>query len=231
MGVGGQRLRREPGGERAHFVGREALRDLRHAVGRVRVAQAGLPGAELADQVVARQAEQAGDGGQHAGERVAVAGCAGGQLARRVAAPDQRLAARELLARRVDGLRRRVGQIQAGEMPGDVAQVGVGQVVEQIGHAGVLAPTVAEVGELVVQIVGRFARYAREIAAVGGAALFAVAQGAGHKALGQGVGHGTKRLGGGRRTLPEQGREADGYEGSKVDHGREESTTAPGPIH
>ena len=51
------------------------------------------PGAELALQVVARQAEQPGDGRRHAGQRAAVASGAGGEFARRVALQREALAA------------------------------------------------------------------------------------------------------------------------------------------
>ncbi|MCY1537844.1 hypothetical protein D9M68_733550 [compost metagenome] len=196
------------------------------------MAQAGLPGAELSDQVVARQAEQAGDGGLPSCERFAVAVRTGGQLARRVAAPDQRLAARELIAGRIDRLWRRVRQIEPREVLGDLAQVAVGQVVEQRGHALVLAPAVPEMLQLVVQVARGLARDAREIAGTGGAAFFAVAQGAGHHTLGHGVGHGARRrLGGHRSAEPEQCRKDGGNGGSKQGHRRFESTTGAGPIH
>ena len=202
-----------------------------HAIGRKGLAQAGLPGTELADQVVARQAQQAGHGGIDAGQGRAVAGGAGGQFARRIAAADQRLTAREFVSLCFRGLGWRVRQIQPGEVARDVAQVGVAQVVEQIAHAGVVAPTVAKVQQLVVQVIRRFAGDAREVAGVGGAAFLAMAQGAGHHALGQGVGHGVQRLGSEGGTEKKQCREDDGNGGSKVGHGRFESTTGTGPIH
>ena len=71
--------------------GLQPLRDLRHAVGRLGAARAGAPGAELRVQVVHRQAQQPGHVRAHAGERRAVAGLAGGNVACRIALLRQRL--------------------------------------------------------------------------------------------------------------------------------------------
>jgi hypothetical protein len=236
VGVGRQRLGREPAGHGGDVGRRQALRDLRHAVGRMGFAQAGLPGAELADQVVARQAQQAGGRRVHAGHAHPVTGGAGRQLARRVALAHQAFAVGQLLARRLGGRRWRVGQVQAGKVLRDVAQVGITQVVKQVAHAVVLAPAVAEVQQLVVEVTGRLARDAREEAVVGGAAFGAVTAGAGLQPLGQGVGHGVFRrrrlvggLGAGQRS-GQAGRQQG--EGERGRHGtmRQMPVTAGGGV-
>lgn len=78
---------------RTDVVGGQPLGDLGHAVGRLGVALAGLPGAQLADQVITRQAQQAGQGKLHTREARAVAGAPGGQLACSVALLRQHLPA------------------------------------------------------------------------------------------------------------------------------------------
>ena len=138
-------------------------------------ALAAAPGAELGVEVVARQAEQAGDEGRAAGHRRAVAVVAGGQAARRIAAPHQRLAGvaqRRPIGRRQ---RRRIRQVEAGEVGGDLAQVGVVEQLEQAVHQRVVAPLVAEIAQLVEQIAGGLAGDARVVAVGRGAAFAAVA--------------------------------------------------------
>ncbi|MCY1313629.1 hypothetical protein D9M70_641720 [compost metagenome] len=104
-------------------------------------------------------------------------------------------------------------------------------MVEQVAHAGVVAPALAKVQQLVVQVIRRFAGDAREVAGIGGAALLAVAQGAGLQALSQGVGHGAQRFGGDHGAVPKQCRENKGNGGSKEGHGRFENTTAIRSVH
>jgi hypothetical protein len=128
-----------------------------------------------------------------------VAAVAGGDAARRVAPARQRLAARQFGGRSVARLRRQVGQVEGGEVPGDLAQVVVGQVLDEIGHRRVVAPPGAEVVELVVEIASGLAGDAREEALRGRAPLQAMAGAAGLHALGDGVGHGDR----GRRVRAE----------------------------
>ena len=49
-------------------------------------------------------------------------------------------------------LRRRIGQVQTGEVAGHLLQVVVGQVLDQVRHQRVVAPTVAKVEQLVVEV-------------------------------------------------------------------------------
>ena len=72
LGRRGQRLCRQPAGDGSDIFVGQAAGDLGHAVGRVGTALAGLPGAELPVQVVARQAQQARYLGCHAGQGRAV---------------------------------------------------------------------------------------------------------------------------------------------------------------
>ncbi len=71
-----------------------------------------------------------------------------------------------------------------GEVTGDLVQVGVGKMIKQVSHQWILAPAVAEIGELVEQIALRLAGDARIKAVAGGAAFLAVAGGAGDDAPG-----------------------------------------------
>lgn len=73
-------------------------------------------------------------------------------------------------------------------MAGDLPQVVIVQVFEQARHQRVVAASFAKPDQLVVQIAGRLARDARQIALVAGTAFLAVAGGAGTHAFGQGVG-------------------------------------------
>ena len=72
-------------------------------------------------------------------------------------------------------------------MAGDLVQVLVGHVVQQISHGRVLTPTFSKVDELVVQITGRLARNPWEIAAVCCSPLLAMACGTGLHPLPHGV--------------------------------------------
>lgn len=85
---------------------------------------------------------------------------------------------------------------QGREMAGDLAQVGIGQVIHQVGHERILAPAFAEVEQLVVQVAGRLTANAREVAVVDRIAAridARVACGAGDQALGQRIGYGLRR--------------------------------------
>ena len=148
-----------------------------------------LPRAELTDQVVAWQAQQAGYGGAYSGHGVAVALHTGRQVALLIAVLHQHLAALDCTCRRVHRLRSGIGQAQTGKVAGNFMQVCVRQVVHQMGHGGISAPPFAEVDQLVVQVAGWFTGNARKVARVGGAPFFAVAHRAGLGTLGDGVGH------------------------------------------
>ena len=179
----------------AMSAGERQRRDLGHAVGRERLALAGAPAAELLDEVAARQAQQAGDRGQHARHRSAVALHAGRDAPRGVALAHQAFAARDLVGRRAHRLRRRVGQVLRGEVVGDLVQVGVGHLLDEVGHRRIGAAPAAEVVQLVVQVAGRLAGDAREVALLRGPAFLAMAGRAGLHALGHGVRNGWRRTG------------------------------------
>lgn len=191
------RLRSQPRGHGVQVVQAQALHDLRHAVGRMRLALARVPCPQLAIQVVAREPQQGRRGGLHAHQRAAMAGGAGRRLSLHVAAACQLLAA--LQRARIGGgrSRGRVGQIQRLEVARDVHQVGVVERLEQPRHQAVMAAPVAKVQQLVVQVARRLAGDARVIAVGPGAALLAVAGGAGQHALGHAVFH--PRFGGAGR--------------------------------
>lgn len=91
-GVPGERLRGEPGRNRGDVFRCQALRDLGHAVRPRRAALAGLPGAQLAVEIVARQAQQAGHCRLDSRERRAMAAAAGGNAAGWIAPQGERLA-------------------------------------------------------------------------------------------------------------------------------------------
>ena len=112
---------------------------------------------------------------------------ASGHLQAGVAPPDQLLAARQQRCRCTGRQRRGVGQLQPGEMPRNLKQIGVGQRVDQLRHQPIAAPAFAEIEQLVVEIALRLAGQPW-IEPIGrGAALATVATGAGQRALGQGV--------------------------------------------
>ena len=148
-----------------------------------------LPGTQLRVQVVQRQAQQPRHVGLHAHELLAVALGASGQAARGVALQDQLPAFCQTLGGDgVVGRGGRVRQLQLGKVQRHFAQIGVGQGVDQTGHQVVVAATLCEIAQLVVQVTGGFARQARVVAVGPGAALLTVAGGAGAGALGHVVG-------------------------------------------
>ena len=114
---------------------------------------------------------------------------------RGVALAYQRLAACDLVGRRTDRLRRRVGQVQRREVVGDLVQVLVRHLLDEVRHRRIGAPAAAEVVQLVVQVARRLARDAREEALLRRAPFLAVAGAAGLHALGQGVGDRGRRTG------------------------------------
>ena len=112
---------------------------------------------------------------------------AGRQRARRVTAPDERLAALAQRRRPAGAGGGGYGRSSAGEVLGDLAQVGVVEEREQVVHQLVVAPAVAEIAQLVEQVAGRLAGDARVVAVGRGSAFLAVAAGAGEHALGDRV--------------------------------------------
>ena len=163
--------------------GLQAPGDLRHAVRRLGTARAGAPRAELRVQVVHRQTQQAGHVLADSGQGRAVAGLAGGDAARRVTLLRQRLA--QTQRGRVGAARRagRVGQVQPGKVAGNLAQEGVVQRRQQVGHQRIGALAIPEGAQLAEQVAGRLAGDARVVAVAGGAPVLAVAAGAGQQAL------------------------------------------------
>ena len=131
-------------------------------------------------------------------QRAAVAVGAGRQAPRGIALQSQRASALQHLGRRALGRRRRrrVGHLQGREVAGDLEQIGVAEHVHHVCHQPVVAPSVAEVQQLVVQIAGGLAGQPRVVAVGPGAALVAMAGGAGQRALGDAV----FKRGGGIRT-------------------------------
>jgi hypothetical protein len=129
-----------------------------------------------------------------------VAGAAGGKAARRVALGTSRARPRRSAGDSA-AARARIGQVEAGEVGGDLAQVGVVERRQQIRHQRIGAPAVAEVQQLVEQVARGLAGDARVVAVGRGPALGAVAAGAGEQALRHGV---RERPGEGRRRDEEQ---------------------------
>jgi hypothetical protein len=181
------RLGRQPGDHGADVGRIHAPGDLGHAVRRVGAALLRLPGTELGVQVVARQAQQARDVWRHAGQPCAVALRTGRHAARRIALARQHLAAAQQRGRGSDGRRRRVGQLKRRKMPSDLQQVSVAERVHHARHQAVVAPPVAEVEQLVIEVARRLAGQAGVVAVGPGAALVAMAGGAGQHALGHAV--------------------------------------------
>jgi hypothetical protein len=71
---------------------------------------------------------------------------------------------------------------------GNLTQVRIGQVRDHVGHDRVLAPAVAEVHQLVVEVAGRFAGNAREVFGAVRRVGARMAGRAGKQALRHGVG-------------------------------------------
>jgi hypothetical protein len=123
----------------------------------------------------------------HAGQRLAVAGAAGRQPQRRIALGDELLGPRTCGRVGGPGLRWRVRQVQRREVRSQLTQEVVAQRFQQMRHQRVLAATIAKGQQLFVQIARRLAGDARVIAIGRGAALLAMAAGAGPGAARQGV--------------------------------------------
>ena len=143
----------------------------------------GAPGAELFDQVVGRQPEQPRHRRRDAGQRRAVAGAAGRDAARGVALQREPLAQAQACRVGTQWRRGRIRQVERGEVLGDLAQIGIAERCQQLGHRRVRAPAVAKRLQLVEQVAGRLAGDARVVAVARGAALLAVAAGASEHAL------------------------------------------------
>ncbi|CAM2151868.1 hypothetical protein PT2222_270038 [Paraburkholderia tropica] len=190
-------LRGKPGRDGVHVVVGETRGDLVHAVGRLGVTRARTPGADLRADVVRMQPDEAGNGRLHAGQLRTVAGRAGGHLARRVAPQDDRLAARERAVADRGFRGRRVGRPLLREVRGDLVQVIVGEIGDQIIHRRVLAATLAKIHQLVVEVLGRFAGETREVVVVGALTVRAVARRAAlHARFDRVGGFGLRGLGG-----------------------------------
>ena len=109
---------------------------------------------------------------------------------------DQRFAAVAQRRRRRRCERRRVRQVERGEVVGDLLQIGVVEELEQAVHELVVASLVAKIAQLVEQVAGRLAGDSRVVAVGSGTPLLAMAAGAGDDALGDRV---LERRGGARR--------------------------------
>jgi hypothetical protein len=114
---------------------------------------------------------------------------AGRHSARGVALPHEDLAAHRRRGGRLTPLRRRIGQVQRRKVLRDLAQVVVGQVLDEVGHRRVAAPPLSEVDQLVVEVARGLAGDARKEPFVGGPALPTMTGGAGLDALRDRVGH------------------------------------------
>jgi hypothetical protein len=101
----------QPTTERMHIGVAQAHGDIGHAVGRLRLAQPGLPAAQLGVEVVARQAQEAGDRRRHPGQCLAVALHAGRNVQGGIALARQLGAACQQRRVAALGHRRRVGQV------------------------------------------------------------------------------------------------------------------------
>ena len=104
-----------------------------------------------------------------------------------IAAPHQCFARRKHRCRLGRRGRRRIGQLERGEVVGDLAQVGVVEQRQQSAHQLVVATLVAKVAQLIEQIAGRLAGDARVVAVARGSAFATVAARAGEHALGDRV--------------------------------------------
>ncbi len=102
---------------------------------------------------------------------------------------NQQLAMFKNLCRGEMGLRRRIGKMQLGKVVCDFVQVGIRQVIHQMGHGLVVAPTFAKIDQLIEQIACGFACNARKVACVRGSSFFSMAHRTGFRALGNRVGH------------------------------------------
>jgi hypothetical protein len=188
-------LRCQPGSHRADVGQAQASGDGGHAIGRAGMPAAIAPGAELGADIVARQAEQAGNGRCNASQCRAMARRAGRQIAATVPLAHQLRAARQDLGRDGRRLRRRVGWMQCRKIGGDFLQVGVRLMRDHVDHERILAPPLPKIAQLIVEIAGRLAGDARIVAIAGRAAILAVAGGAGKDPLGQSIGHHERCLG------------------------------------
>lgn len=141
----------------ADIFGTQALCHQRHAIWPQGMTCTAFPGANLADQIIARQTKQTRRGRLHAVHGAAVAGNAGRNPLVRIAVIDQHLTRGTCCARQIERLWRRIRWMLLGEIPGDFLQIGVGQML--------------------LEIADRFAGNARIITIVGGTALQAVASG------------------------------------------------------
>ena len=230
VATAGHGLRRQPRRHRAHIIGREFLRHVGHAIGRLRAALAGLPGAQLAVEVIARQAQQARDGRRHARHGAAVARHTGRNAPRGIALLHQHAAT---LQRRCGRLRRRrwrVRHVLRGKVRRHLAQVVVGQVFDEVAHLRVAAPPIAKVEQLIGQIPRRFARDARKVPLWRGPALFAMARRAGqHTRRHRCSGHGRGRCGG--RSGVRSGRCNGRRRGKRLRTGRRFCARRPARTH
>lgn len=108
-----------------------------------------------------------------------MAGSTGGQAPLRVALQHQLLATREVGGRQLRRHGRRIGQLKACEMHGDLAQIVVRHEFDQPVHGRIAAAPLLEILELAVKIARRLARNARKVAAGCGPSLGTMAGRAG----------------------------------------------------
>src|SRR5262245_27150210 len=142
--VGRDALRPEPCVNRGDVVRRQPRGDLRHAVRALGFAPPDLPAAHLAGDVVAVQADDAGDRRLQSGQCLPVTGRTGGDVLRRIAFGDQRLAAREQRLRR-RGSRLRVRRGQGGGVTRPPAGRPGGGGGRPGGHGGDVAAPAADI--------------------------------------------------------------------------------------
>jgi len=146
---------------------------------------------------------------------------AGRHAARRIALAREHRAAVQQRGRCARRGRSRVGQLQCGEVAGDVHQIGIAERIDHAGHEAVMAAPVAKVQQLVVEVARRLAGQARVVAIGPGAALLAMAGGAGQQALG----HAVFESGGGQRHA-HNGGEGQQAGCTECSHGGDHAKTA-----
>ena len=110
-------------------------------------------------------------------------------------------------------------------MPGDLHQVGVAERVYHARHQAVVAPPVAEVEQLVIEVAGRFAGQAGVVAVGAGAALIPVAGGAGEHTLGHVVFETRRGLRAAAQAPGQQRQQQEGESGQPARHAEDHAKT------
>ncbi|MNT37291.1 hypothetical protein D3C72_1734240 [compost metagenome] len=121
-------------------------------------------------------------------------GRTGGKAARRIALQGQRAASFQRGGRDVRARGRRIRHVLLGEIRGHLTQVIVGQAGQQMRHGPVLAATVTEIQQLVVQVFLWLAGQAGVVPVSASPALRTMAGSTGRDASRHGVGPQRRRL-------------------------------------